>query len=117
MYGTSRCWIVRRGRHPLKTPSRVRSTRGALPAQSFARPDPGAVRTDLGPLDDERVIVLDRPSGRGKISGLEIGQAKSATLFQIRGGKVTRLVLYWDRNRMFADLGLATESGPQPAAT
>jgi ketosteroid isomerase-like protein len=58
-------------------------------------------------LDGERVVVLDRLSGHAKISGLEIGEARTATLFHIRGGKVTRLVLYWDRDRMFADLGLA----------
>jgi len=57
-------------------------------------------------LDGERVIVLDRLSGHGKISGLEIGQAKGATLFHVRGGKVTRLVIYWDRERALADLGL-----------
>jgi ketosteroid isomerase-like protein len=64
-------------------------------------------------LDHERVLVLARHGGRGKTSGLEIGQAgtKNATLFRIRGGKVTRLVLYWSRDRAFADLGLATEGG------
>jgi len=64
-------------------------------------------------LDDERVLVLSRYSGRGKTSGLELGQmgAKGATLFHIRDGKVTRFVGYWDRDRAFADLGLAPEGG------
>jgi ketosteroid isomerase-like protein len=59
-------------------------------------------------LDDERVLVLMHFSGRGKTSGLEVGdiQMKGANLFQIRGGKVTRLVTSWDRERAFADLGL-----------
>jgi ketosteroid isomerase-like protein len=59
-------------------------------------------------LDDERVLVLSRYSGRGKTSGLELGQmgAKAATLFHIRDGKVTRFVGYWDRERALADLGL-----------
>jgi ketosteroid isomerase-like protein len=41
-------------------------------------------------LDGERVIVLHRFSGRGKTSGLEVGQtqAKSASFFHIRDGKV-----------------------------
>jgi ketosteroid isomerase-like protein len=67
-------------------------------------------------LDDGRVLVLAHHSGRGKTSGLEIGQAtaKNATLFRIRGGKVTRLVLYWDRERAFADLGLAPEESRDP---
>ena len=60
-------------------------------------------------LDYQRVLVLDRSSGRGKTSGLEIGQmrAKGAVLFHIRDGKVTRLVVYFDRDRALADLGLA----------
>jgi ketosteroid isomerase-like protein len=64
-------------------------------------------------LDDERVLVLVRQSGRGKTSGLEVGQlgVRGATLFHIRGGEVTRLVLYWDRERALADLGLAPEAG------
>ena len=59
-------------------------------------------------LDDERVLVLLQFSGRGKTSGLEIGQmrSKGANLFHVRGGKVTRTVFYFDRDRALADLGL-----------
>jgi hypothetical protein len=62
-------------------------------------------------LDDERVLVLFQVSGRGKISGLQGGQiaTKGANLFHIRGRKVTRLVLHWDRERALADVGLPTE--------
>jgi ketosteroid isomerase-like protein len=64
-------------------------------------------------LDDERVLVLHRFSARGKRSGLELGQiqTKGASLFHIRGGKVTRVVRYWDREGALADLGLAPEAG------
>jgi ketosteroid isomerase-like protein len=64
-------------------------------------------------LDDERVLVLTRRRGRGKTSGLELGQmrAKGAQLFHVRGGKVTRFVTYWDRDRALADLDLAPEAG------
>jgi len=60
-------------------------------------------------LADGRVLVLARFSGHGKASGLEVGQitGRGANLFHVRGGKVTRLILYWDRDRAFADLGLA----------
>ena len=59
-------------------------------------------------LDDERVLVLFRRSGRGKRSGLELGemQSKGAVLFQVHDSKVTTLVWYWDRDRALADLGL-----------
>jgi ketosteroid isomerase-like protein len=55
-----------------------------------------------------RVLVLARFGGRGKTSGLEIGQmsAKAASLFTLRSGEVTRIVQYFDRNRALADLGL-----------
>jgi ketosteroid isomerase-like protein len=64
-------------------------------------------------LDDERVLVLTRRGGRGKTSGLDLGQvrAKSAQLFHVRGGKVTRLVTYWDRDRALPEFGLARERG------
>ena len=60
-------------------------------------------------LDDERVLVLDRYSARGKKSGLEVGQmqTKGACVFHIRDGKVTKRVVYFDRERALADLGLA----------
>ena len=59
-------------------------------------------------LDDERVLVLVHWSGRGKTSGLELAQmrAKGASLFHIRGGKVTRLVLYLDGKLGLEALGL-----------
>ena len=62
-------------------------------------------------LDDERVLVLTRRFGRGKTSGLEIGriQSKGASVWHVRDGKVTRLVIYWDRDHALADLGLAPE--------
>jgi ketosteroid isomerase-like protein len=62
-------------------------------------------------LDDERVLVLIRRSGRGKASGLELAHmhTEGAHLFRIRDGKVTRLVAYLVRERALADLGLAPE--------
>jgi ketosteroid isomerase-like protein len=68
-------------------------------------------------LEGERVLVLVRYTGRGKRSGLEIGQlgSKGAQLFHIHAGKVKRFVHYLDRERAFADLGLAPEGGsPDP---
>jgi ketosteroid isomerase-like protein len=68
---------------------------------------------DCRELDAERVLVPFQFSGRGKTSGLELGQirTKGASLFHVRDGKVTRLVQYFDRERALADLGLAPESG------
>jgi ketosteroid isomerase-like protein len=60
-------------------------------------------------LDDERVLVLTYASGRAKASGVQVGQMR-ANVFHLRGGKVTRLVTYWDRGRALADLGLAPDA-------
>jgi ketosteroid isomerase-like protein len=70
------------------------------------------VRTDVEEyldVDSERVLVLTHTSGRGKTSELELGpiSANTAVLFHFGGGKVTRLVLYWERTHAFADLGLS----------
>jgi hypothetical protein len=63
-------------------------------------------------LDDERVLVLAHSSGRGKTSGLEIGQtpASGAIVFHVRGNQVTRLVIYIDLERARTDLGLTPEA-------
>jgi ketosteroid isomerase-like protein len=65
--------------------------------------------TEFRQLDDERVLVFTRLSGRGKSSGLELEQmqAKGADILHIRGGMVVRFVLYHDRERALADLGLS----------
>jgi ketosteroid isomerase-like protein len=59
-------------------------------------------------LDDESVLVLSRWSGRGKTSGLELGQTQpaGANVFHIRDGSVRKLVLYWSAEHALADLGL-----------
>jgi ketosteroid isomerase-like protein len=60
-------------------------------------------------IDKERVLVLTHLSGRGKTSGVELGQvqAKQANLLQVRDGRVIRLVIYNHRDRALSDLGLA----------
>jgi ketosteroid isomerase-like protein len=62
-------------------------------------------------LEDDRVLVLTRASGRGKRSGVELGHtyARGAGLFELRDGRVSRCVAYFDRERAFADLGLAPD--------
>jgi ketosteroid isomerase-like protein len=59
-------------------------------------------------LSGERLMVLGRMSGRGKTSGVEV-HTEFANVLDIRNGKVTRLCLYYERNRALADLGLAQE--------
>jgi ketosteroid isomerase-like protein len=71
------------------------------------------VAEEFRELDAERVLVLSRFGARGKTGGMELGQmrTKSAGVFHVRNGKVTKLVSYLDRERALADLGLAPESG------
>jgi ketosteroid isomerase-like protein len=63
-------------------------------------------------LDDERVLVLSRLSGRGRTSGLELAQVRSqgAVLFHLRDGTVTTIFVYLDRERALADLGLPPQA-------
>jgi ketosteroid isomerase-like protein len=60
-------------------------------------------------LDHDRVLALHHVVARGKTSGMNLGQARStgAIVFQIRDGRVTRLVIYLDRAHALADLELA----------
>jgi ketosteroid isomerase-like protein len=64
-------------------------------------------------LDDQRVLVLIRWSGRGRTSGLDLGQmrTKGAHVFHVRRGRVTKFVVYFERDHALADLGLAPEAG------
>jgi hypothetical protein len=59
-------------------------------------------------LDNERVLVLLHLSGRGKTSGVQLGEIRTdaMNLFHVRCGKVTRLILHTDRKRGLAELGL-----------
>jgi ketosteroid isomerase-like protein len=61
-------------------------------------------------LADDRVLVLLRAAGgHGKDSGLELGLTsgeQGANVFHMANGKVMRLVVYFDRDRALADLGL-----------
>jgi hypothetical protein len=68
-------------------------------------------------LDGERVLVLLRFIARGRTSGLDLGRTplKAANLVHVRGARVTRLVIYNDRERALADLGLAAKTGPAPS--
>ena len=72
-----------------------------------------AQTTEIRELDPERVLALVNLSGRNRASGLElaqIGSTRGANLFHVVDGRVTKFVLYLDRERAFADLGLAPEA-------
>ena len=56
-------------------------------------------------LDNDRVLVLDRRTGRMKHSGIELPSV-GAHLFNIHPGRVIRLIAYSDRDRALSDLGL-----------
>jgi ketosteroid isomerase-like protein len=66
---------------------------------------------ELRELDDERVLVFDDLRGRAKTSGMDLGEVspKGADLWHVRDGKVVKIVLYFERERALADLGLAPE--------
>lgn len=64
-------------------------------------------------LDAERVLVLQRFTGRGKTSGVQLGQmrTKAATVYHVRRDEVVKMVIYLDRDRALADLGLTPDLG------
>jgi ketosteroid isomerase-like protein len=59
-------------------------------------------------LAGDRVLVLIVGSGEGKASGLDAArvQSRGANVFHLVDGKVTRLVVYFNRQAALADLGL-----------
>ena len=72
--------------------------------------DVSAEAEDYRELDAEHVLVLTRNFGRGKLSGVPVS-AKHAEVFEVHGGRVTRIVVYYERDRALADIGLAPEGG------
>jgi hypothetical protein len=61
-------------------------------------------------LDDGRVLVLVRNTGRASTSGIEIeqlGDTRVLAVFRVERGRVTSLAIYWEWRRALADLGLA----------
>jgi ketosteroid isomerase-like protein len=64
-----------------------------------------AEASEFRDLDDDRVIVLGRMSGRGRLSDA-MGKTEIACVFHFRDGKAIRLVMYPNRDRALADLGL-----------
>jgi ketosteroid isomerase-like protein len=85
----------------------VADMKASVRAFMSAWQDYGIEAEEYRELDDERVLVLVRLSGRGKASGLDIEQtgATGAEVWHVRDGKVIRLVLYWYREQALADLG------------
>ena len=64
-------------------------------------------------LDEDHILVLFRRTGRGRRSGMEIGElsgSKGAEIVEVRDGKVVKIVSYWERDRALADLGLTPEA-------
>jgi ketosteroid isomerase-like protein len=59
-------------------------------------------------LDDGRVLVLATFGGTARFIGLDIrdGRSKGANVFELEDGKVRKLILYWNRERALADLGI-----------
>jgi hypothetical protein len=60
---------------------------------------------DYRVLDSERVLVFGHMRGTGRLSGT-FTDTETVNLFHLRDGKVVRLVLYSNRDRALADLGL-----------
>src|SRR6476469_7514252 len=66
----------------------------------------GITADELRELDGERVLALVLLSGHGKASGVDLADAggKGAEVWHLHDGVVTRLHMYWDRDRALADL-------------
>ena len=63
-------------------------------------------------LGGGRVLALAHSRARGRVSEVELAEAltKHAALFHVQGGKVIRLVVYFDRRLALAEVGLTSEA-------
>ncbi|HEY4426810.1 MAG TPA: hypothetical protein VGN08_01240 [Solirubrobacteraceae bacterium] len=54
------------------------------------------------------MLVFHHRTGRGNTSGMELGEMRTggANLLHVRDGKVTKMVIYFHRDRALADLDL-----------
>jgi ketosteroid isomerase-like protein len=94
--------------HEGLAPSRARGVAGMRrAAREFVSAWDGwtIVAEEMRELDDQRILVLNRYSARGKHSGLAMRQL-GAHIFLVRDGRVAQLTVYPDRKRALADLGL-----------
>ena len=55
--------------------------------------------------------MLSRYKGRGKTSGLELGQVgtEGAAIYYLRDGKVTKIVRYLNRDHGLAEVGVTPD--------
>ena len=69
---------------------------------------------DVIDLDRGRVLALTSVRGQGKTSGVDLARtgSKTAHLFELRDGRVRRLVVYFQRERALAELGLGPQGVP-----
>jgi hypothetical protein len=66
-------------------------------------------------LDDATIVALFRRIGRAKTSGIDElpgREMEGAVIFHLRSGRVSRLVLYFERERALIDLALTPEDAP-----
>lgn len=60
----------------------------------------------------ERVLVLTRERGRGRLSGVEVQSQPTAHLWTLRDGQVVRFQVFWEREEGLRATGLS-----RPAAS
>lgn len=56
----------------------------------------------------DRVVVVGYQSGRGKLSGVEVGQ-EQVHIWTVRNGKIVRMQMFDDRAEAFEAAGLAEQ--------
>jgi hypothetical protein len=96
------------GRVERRTPA-LRLERGIEPtALLSAWRDYRAVAEEYRELADVSIVALTAFHARGRASEIEVRQvlARGASVMRIDDGKVTKVVLYYSRDRALADLGL-----------